>query len=328
MEFKTFKPTKPALALALAATLFAASPATAASTDLGNPLLLKQNVTVDSSGLHLSDLFLNLPKEADQKLANAPKPGTKMIIGARQLWQYAKSFKLNWRPRHGKIHTVVIRDSVMLPRQIIEDTVFSELREEIGNEDFDISIHTRDIPVHVAAEAPMQVEVRSLNYDRRSNRFQAKIAALGESSKPVTISGRVEPMVLVPTMIRHAMPGQVISASDIEWLRVPTRAVNMSTITREEDLVGMSVRRTIPAKLAIRSTDLQPNWMIEKRELVTIYLKMGSLTLTARGQALQRGAKGDVIRVRNVQSKKVIEGKVISADTVIVTPLQLAAVSR
>ena len=49
--------------------------------------------------------------------------------------------------------------------------------------------------------------------------------------------------------------------------------------------------------------------------------------LTARAEALQKGAVGDVIRVRNNQSRKVLETRVIAADTVTITGPQVASVN-
>jgi flagella basal body P-ring formation protein FlgA len=40
------------------------------------------------------------------------------------------------------------------------------------------------------------------------------------------------------------------------------------------------------------------------------------MTLTAQGRASEDGAKGDTIRVLNMQSKKMIEGVVVGPDRV------------
>ena len=98
-------------------------------------------------------------------------------------------------------------------------------------------------------------------------------------------------------------------------------------MTRIEDLVGNMPRRPIAAGQPIRISDVLPNFVINNGDLVTVILKSGTMMLTARAEALQKGAVGDVIRVRNNQSRKVLETRVIAADTVTITGPQVASVN-
>ncbi len=188
-------------------------------------------------------------------------------------------------------------------------------------------VFNRDLPLFVAAGSVPEILVRNVAYDPRSNRFDASVALVGSDASPVVVSGRVEPMVEVPVLIGHAMPGEVIADRDIQWTRVEARRAGLNTVTRIEDLVGNTPRRPIAAGQPIRMSDVLPNFVINKGDLVTVILKSGTMMLTARAEALQKGAVGDVIRVRNNQSRKVLETRVIAADTVTITGPQVASVN-
>ncbi|NQW12131.1 MAG: flagellar basal body P-ring formation protein FlgA [Alphaproteobacteria bacterium] len=314
-----------AFALTLALTPLALAPLEPAmATEM--PLLLKSQVVVDGGGMHLSDLFANLPAEQDSRLADSPAPGERMILGARTLWQYAQAFKLNWRPRSNKITVAVIRDSRPVPREVVESAIATELARAHVHDDFDISLFDRDLKLYIAAESSTDVRVSELRYDPRNHRFEARVLT-ADSDKPAIINGKIEPMVDMPVLRRHGMPGHLITAEDIEWRRVPGRMAAMGTVSRIEDLVGYLPRRPIPAGQTIRVTDLKPDIVVYRRNLVTVLLKTKMMSITTRGEALRDGARGDVIQVRNSHSRKVIEARVVGPDTVEVLPSQTAALA-
>ena len=51
--------------------------------------------------------------------------------------------------------------------------------------------------------------------------------------------------------------------------------------------------------------------LVKPRDLVKIVARLGGLSVTALGEAQQEGREGDRIRVRNVDSKKEVVGRVI-----------------
>ena len=308
------------LALALAVTPLSAVAGTQA------PLLLKSRAVVDGDGLYLSDLFANLPAEHDSRLADSPEPGERLVLGVRTLWRYAQTFKLSWRPRNNKVTIAVIRDSRPVPRAVVENAIADELARAYVNDDFDLRLFDRDLKLYIAAESPVDVTVSDLQYDPRNYRFEARVLT-ADDDKPVIINGQIEPMVDMPVLRRHAMPGNVITAEDIEWRRIPSRMATLGVVSRIEDLVGYMPRRPTSAGQTIRSTDVKPNIVVYRRSLVTVQLKTKSMSITTRGEALRDGARGDVIQVRNNQSRKVIEAKVIGPDTVEVLPTQIATLT-
>lgn len=310
----------------LGATCMLGAGAAAAAVD-GLPLILKQRVVVAGDGVRLSDLFANVPADRDGRISDSPAPGDRMVLGARQLFHYAKSFGLIWRPADAKVYAEVVRDAAPVPVELVREVLADALSREHPGDDFDVEIYNRDLPLFVATGERPVLTVRNLVYDPRSKRFDAAVALVGGGSDGVVVNGRIEPMIEVPVLRGHAMPGDVIAENDIQWLRIEARRAGPNTIGRIDDLVGRTPRRPITAGQAIRLTDVRPNYVIGKGDIVTIVLKAGTMTLTARAEALEKGAVGEVIRVRNNQSRKVLETRVIGADTVTVATGQIAALN-
>jgi flagella basal body P-ring formation protein FlgA len=74
------------------------------------------------------------------------------------------------------------------------------------------------------------------------------------------------------------------------------------------ELLGMVPRRALKAGEMIRSADLAKPILVEKAALVTVTYAGKGLTLTMRGRSQGSGSMGDVVKVQNLQSKKVVEG--------------------
>ena len=50
--------------------------------------------------------------------------------------------------------------------------------------------------------------------------------------------------------------------------------------------------------------------LVARNETVTIYYEVPGMVLTIRGKAMDAGAKGDVVNVLNIQSKRTIQATV------------------
>ena len=130
------------------------------------------------------------------------------------------------------------------------------------------------------------------------------------------IAGRVHKMVSIPVVSKRLRSGDIIKKHNVEWVRVRKSSVRRDTVLHEEDLVGMAVKRVLRERAPIKLSYVQRPLLVKKNGLVTIQLSSRLMTLTAQGKALQDGSKGEVVQVRNIQSKKLIEAIVTSTGKV------------
>lgn len=94
-----------------------------------------------------------------------------------------------------------------------------------------------------------------------------------------------------------------------------------------ESLIGKVSQRTLGAGQVVAATDAEgenasPEGapIIKARQVVKMLVPLGNVNVVARGEAMQEGKMGQVIRVQNVDSKKVVTGRVTGPDTVEVDP--------
>jgi len=99
-----------------------------------------------------------------------------------------------------------------------------------------------------------------------------------------------------------------------KWFdRIPTRVV-----TNLDGVVGQTLRTNVKLNTEITRSMLQNLPVVKKGKLVRIMLQKGPLKISTIGLSKQDGETGDLIRVKNISSKKIIYAKVMGDSVVCV----------
>lgn len=118
-------------------------------------------------------------------------------------------------------------------------------------------------------------------------------------------------------VLRHALPrGTVLSATDVEVVEQDVARLTFGYVVELKDVIGMTLRRSVTAGAVLHTGLIQQPTSIRRNERVTILGLIGGIEVRMEGQALMDGAKGDVIRVRNLSSGRDIEGVVVAPGVV------------
>jgi flagella basal body P-ring formation protein FlgA len=327
------------LLIAITVTLFAtasagsiaqaASPLTAQpAAQPAAPVLLKANVVVDGPVVHLGDLFDGLGANGTTQVARSPAPGTRVTVNARWLSTVARAYGVPWRPGSRLDGSVIERASIVIETQRIESATIDALRQRGVDGKLSLVLDNPVTRIHLPTDAEPSLLVAGLNHDPRSGRFTAHLVAPAEGTPLVrlTISGRAIELIEVPVLRRRMLPGEVIREDDVVWQDARADRISRNVVLDPVNLVGKSPRRPVRAEKPILSSELRQPVLVPRNSLVTIRLQTARMVLTARGRALEQGAKDDVIRVVNTQSKQIISASVTEAGTVTVVPGGLRAV--
>lgn len=181
-----------------------------------------------------------------------------------------------------------------------------------------LELDTRAIELR-APQGAGSLAVENLYYNAVQGRFAAEIIVT--DTRPVVrlpIAGRAFGVVQVPVLARRVVPGDVIGPADVDWQDVRADQTGSDTAATDAQLIGMTPKRGVSTNQPIRLRDLQSPRMVDKGALVTITLVTSTLSLTTQGKALQDGGRGDVIRVVNTQSNRIVEATVAGPNMVAV----------
>jgi len=110
--------------------------------------------------------------------------------------------------------------------------------------------------------------------------------------------------------------GEVISKENV---KVEKTVSNYPQAASFSPPYGLIAKRSIPKDAVVNSNIVglpKPAILLKRNQSVVIRINAGGLMITAVGRMMDEGAVGDVVRVRNVDSRRVITAKVNEDGTV------------
>lgn len=281
---------------------------------------LRYDIAVEGPVIMLSDLLSGSERAEAIQVARAPEPGATVALNPVAVGRLAARYRIRWSAPLGLKRIVVRRASNIVDAALVQAEIEMALADIAPNEDLEIDFRGRGTSLHVATDADPTIAIESLDYDRRTGRFTALVAApAGDpTAERHRITGRAWRMVEVPVLSERINPGNEIREHHLTWQRVRADKVRRHTVTDIGELLGMSPKRTVAPNRPIRSTDLQRPVMVDKGDVVTMVFRSGGLTLTASGRAVESGGRNGVIRVVNERSRLTIEARIIAPGQVVV----------
>ncbi|MCW8901942.1 MAG: flagellar basal body P-ring formation chaperone FlgA [Gammaproteobacteria bacterium] len=126
------------------------------------------------------------------------------------------------------------------------------------------------------------------------------------------IDGEVDALVT-----RHPIPrGAMIQADDLKFTRRRYSQLNHGYYDSAKLLNNMEAKRNIRVGQVLTPSLLKAQKLVLRGQHITIVAQSGGLNLRVKGKALMDGQQGQTIKVKNLNSKKLIYARVISAGMV------------
>lgn len=291
------------------------------TTQPAQAVSVKHNSVVTDATIKLKDLFDGLSRDEERVLGASPRPGQEMVLNARTLMRIAIALDLDWRPSSTADFVVITRAATYIDRGMIEDILRKEVKTQGYKGKFRLLVPNIDSEIILPQDMPATAEVQHLRLYKDRDFFEATIAAPSNANpvKTIRISGKIKRMIDVPVLRQALRNGSIISKNDIELIEIEEREVQHNMIVNADILIGMTPRRMLQQGKPILISTIESPRMIKRGDMVTMTLQSGPLTLTSRARALQDGAKGDVIRVVNMNSNRTIEAQVLAEREVVVS---------
>ena len=115
---------------------------------------------------------------------------------------------------------------------------------------------------------------------------------------------------------RYPLPkGHIISAKDVVLKQVKVKR-KKDYIEDIKDAVGKKLKRSVKKDQPISYFDLEKQFLVRKNSNVKVIYKKGSFKIELLGRALENGELGQIIKVKNISSGKVIQCKVVGINQV------------
>ena len=109
-------------------------------------------------------------------------------------------------------------------------------------------------------------------------------------------------------------PGQVLTDDDLVLERRDISA--LSDTVGAAAAVGQASRRSLRAGEVLRQSQLAAPMLVKRGEPVVMIARVDAIEVSTAGEALDSGAQGAIVRVRNVANGRVVRMRVTDAGTV------------
>lgn len=110
--------------------------------------------------------------------------------------------------------------------------------------------------------------------------------------------------------------GETIGDQHIKLQELKLSGANRGFFSNRQDALGMGAKRRIRANQVLSPRLLALPTLIRRGQQVDIVANKQGISASTLGEALGDGQEGEVIRVRNLSSEKIIKAQVIDASTV------------
>ena len=123
---------------------------------------------------------------------------------------------------------------------------------------------------------------------------------------PVKLESRAEVIVLAA----NVSAGTVIDKSHIASQTRDTGQLAYGYLTDARQVIGKTARRPMQAGWALSTNDVQAPDVIRRGDRVTLVARTGAVEVRAEGQALSNAGVDGHVRVKNLSTRRVVDGRV------------------
>ncbi len=280
---------------------------------------LNHDVTVNQEIVRIGDLFSNAGDKAQIALFRAPEPGYSGSVPVGDVLRQAGAYGIVLPQAVSFAAVTVTRSSRFVP----EAEIAVRLQAALASENAATDLHNLTIELekgkgglHFPEAAQGQIMLDAVSWNAVTGDFSAEIRLAGYTK---AISGTAQDRVSVVVALRDLNRETVLGMEDIALEQRPRAQITGNNfLDKEELVVGKAVRRPVRAGQVLAAADVIEPELVKRAAMVTLVLRKPGMTLTARGQALKSGRRGEAIPVMNLQSKRKIEGVVTGNDEITV----------
>ena len=138
----------------------------------------------------------------------------------------------------------------------------------------------------------------------------------GDRIGSVRVVGKVNVFKKVAKAARGIKSHEVFTQNDVRFVKENIAELPHDVITDSGDIMGKESVRSFRVNEIIRKRDVAQPLLVQKGDVVTILISAPGLLITSKGQALEGGRLGQMMRVKNIATKRIVIGMVKGHKTV------------
>lgn len=138
----------------------------------------------------------------------------------------------------------------------------------------------------------------------------------GTSSWSLYVPVKVSIYDRIVAAARPLTRGEVLQVNDLKLVERDLAQLQSGYFSDPAEVAGKEVTRTVAMDAALTNYQVKDPLQVRRGQRVSLVANSGGLEVRMTGEALADGAAGARIKVRNLSSKRVVDGIVLSASTI------------
>jgi flagellar basal body P-ring formation protein FlgA len=283
---------------------------------------LRAAALVRGDGVFSTDLIDGVPGLARVRVTNAPSPGAAVLVSREDVLSAlslagAALNPTNWTGPSAVRVSRRIRD---LDEKEVRDLLTAELQRRFSRDRGELELRMsrpwRTLPVADENFELRLVEAPAQGLSPVSLRFQlhAGDEVLGEWFQPVSAKLWADVFV-APTPVRR---GAALPDAEITRERRDLLTARDSVLQLPDNAAAWEFAESLNSGQVLTKRSLRLRTVVARGRLIDAVVRSGPMEITAKVEALEDGVPGQVIRVRNTQSRRELRGRVESDNTVLI----------
>lgn len=216
---------------------------------------------------------------------------------------------------------VTVESITITGEEIIKKAKEYLLSKQSQSDGSEIIIESDRIPMDKllpASEGDVRFEVSQIDANKERGNVQLVVRVFINDKQhlkiPVFFHIRVYEDIVTTT--RKISRDTILASDDIEIRRMETTKLRGVTFDTIEDLVGKQAMRSILPNIPITADLVNNPPVIKKGDFIKVLVQSGNLHIVTKGVAKEDGYFGKIIRIKNIDSKKELYGRVEDTSTV------------
>jgi len=181
--------------------------------------------------------------------------------------------------------------------------------------EFTISVGRID-PRHNLRRCALPLQTRITGNNFRGSTMTVSVRCLKPSPWLLYVPGKVAMFKSVYVARRTMARGHRISESDLLLIRRDVTRLHYGYIDNKRDIIGKVTRRVVFANTILKAQMLGLPILVKRGQTVVLVAESNGIQVRMSGTALGSGSAGRAIRVRNLSSRRIVEGIVLKTGVV------------
>jgi len=204
--------------------------------------------------------------------------------------------------------------------QAIKQLAHEHLLKLIDNTDGEYQLSVQNIDPRIKLKkCPAPIDIQLTTEHIKTGKNTLKVSCPSSQPWRLFISAQVKLFTSVIVAKHPLAKGQQIQASDLILQRTDVTLLRSSYHTDKQQLINYIVKRRLKRGEVVNNRHLAKAILIKRGAMVNILAKSEGFKISMQGIALNNASKGELIKVKNSKSKKIIQGIAIDSQTVRVT---------